>query len=1306
MRTSTRPAWLSRLVVGGLILLIVGVALPAPTLAAVSTAAGLRDKDFRLGSIQPSSAQRNRVAQLGAAVRWNKFGTPQSLIKYGGWISSGLSGTPQTAARNWIRQNRVLFRLGDADVTSLELVASNKLPGTSAYVVLFRQRFGTLDAGQDGLITVGIRDGKIAYVASSAAGSMPAPAGATLSPEAAWIKAAVHVGEPASLAAIGNKRTVGDWTVFSVNGLRTPVLADKTSVDQRARLVAVPTYRNGARAAYETIVLDTSGAQPIAYTVFVDARSGAILLRDNRVDYAAQGGDDLNASRQQEAPTAGQFSGTTNQPNSCGTNDGGIDHAIPVPAGTRTISFAATATNPVQDIFIQLLDPDRNVLTEADTGTSPEAIHYDLGTAVSAASTYYARVCEYNDADDPFPYEGVYSTQDTASTPTDLPYPPRWKYFRANPSLANDPSNGDPYDHVNTDTRVLGCWVMRHNNADVPDCSAAVGNLQNLASRVPWDHIVQSNTSSFTTIGNNAVSGEAWTTPLTPGPFQQRPVRLDRNYTAPWTNAWNQSRCATTNLVPGGNDIEAAVTNLFVAHNRLHDWQYFLGFTEDTWNLQQNNFGNNPGVGQENDPEFGQAQAGALLPVEAGVSRDNANQVTLNDGIPGITNMYLWQPLAGGFYARCVDGDYDMSVIAHEYTHATSNRMAGGPDASLSGTQAGAMGEGWSDLVGMEYLNEYGLVPTNNESRFAVGPYVTGNNDRGIRNYNMSNSPLNYSDIGYDFVCNQSILGPEIEGTCPDGRTQVHADGEIWSAVNFDLRKAFINRYDGSYPSSNSNRQKACADGKYPASQCPGNRRWIQIMFDAWLLMPASVTMLDARDAYLAADRLRFNGANQKLMWKVFAQRGMGVNAEALGPSTTNPSDTEPTANDPKPGFQSPLEGFRTVKFRVLAGDEGNAIISNARIYVGRYEAAATPVADTIPGGTLTDTAPFVNGDYEFLVVAPGYGHVRFPRSILNTGPLTLEIKMPTNRASLTKGAVVVPAATTGTNANNMFDDTELTNWTGVAPAASLVTVDLQGGVQNVKTVQVSAMLNPQNGGRFRALRQFEIWTCNGNAAKCGVAANYTKLYTSPANAFPGVRPRPTAPDLIIRSFDVPDTNATHVQLRVVANQCTANNTGFRGDQDADPLNDSDCVTGSDADLDVKAAELQVFGSTPVVPARDPAVVVTTTAPATVTTGDELTYEISYTNAGPAEATNAVLTDVLPEGTEFVSASDGGTYSGATGTVTWNLGTVNVGFTGTRTLTVLVTAPAATTLTNSPTFTAPETIAVTTPAVTEVLAAQ
>jgi extracellular elastinolytic metalloproteinase len=74
-------------------------------------------------------------------------------------------------------------------------------------------------------------------------------------------------------------------------------------------------------------------------------------------------------------------------------------------------------------------------------------------------------------------------------------------------------------------------------------------------------------------------------------------------------------------------------------------------------------------------------------------------------------------------------------------------------------------------------------VPVNGENRYAIGPYVTSDHQAGIRNYGMNRSPLNYSDVGYD------LTGP-----------QVHADGEIWSATNFDIRQAMIARYDSQFP--------------------------------------------------------------------------------------------------------------------------------------------------------------------------------------------------------------------------------------------------------------------------------------------------------------------------------------------------------------------------------------------------------------------------------------------------------------------------------------------------------------------------
>jgi hypothetical protein len=344
----------------------------------------------------------------------------------------------------------------------------------------------------------------------------------------------------------------------------------------------------------------------------------------------------------------------------------------------------------------------------------------------------------------------------------DAPDPARWKVFPASPRL----------DYSSADTRQVWCW-----DASGPDCQRV---LNNPAARVPWDVDPRTGQSTHTSIGNAARSVENWNSndPFTVGVNPATP-RPNRDYVYPWTNQWFTERCNpdTTFTSPQRNDIDAAITNLFAMHNRMHDWSWFLGFTEQNFNLQDFNFGLG---GAENDPEQGNAQAGGISGGPPNFeARDNANQITPPDGVPPITNMYLWQPIAGGFYALCVDGDFDMTVIGHEYTHAISNRMVAGPDGDLEGAQAGAMGESWSDLTAMEYLNEYRFVPVNGENRYAIGPYVTSDHQAGIRSYGMNRSPLNYSDVGYD------LTGP-----------QVHADGEIWSATNFDIRQAMIARYN------------------------------------------------------------------------------------------------------------------------------------------------------------------------------------------------------------------------------------------------------------------------------------------------------------------------------------------------------------------------------------------------------------------------------------------------------------------------------------------------------------------------------
>ena len=170
-------------------------------------------------------------------------------------------------------------------------------------------------------------------------------------------------------------------------------------------------------------------------------------------------------------------------------------------------------------------------------------------------------------------------------------------------------------------------------------------------------------------------------------------------------------------------------------------------------------------------------------------------------------------------------------------------------------------------------------------------------------------------------------------------------------------------------------------------TQCPGNRRWAQLVFDSFLLMGQSqVSMVDARDALLAADFIRFRGADLDLMWNAFARRGLGENALSNGAGDANPA----------PSFASPFATEATATFGPV--DEAGAPVEGAQLFAGRYQARAVPVADTATGTALPNTVALVPGTYEFVARAAGRGLVRIGPVTVSAGQqLNLAVAMPTN---------------------------------------------------------------------------------------------------------------------------------------------------------------------------------------------------------------------------------------------------------------------------------------------------------------------
>ncbi|WP_210504180.1 M36 family metallopeptidase [Nocardioides xinjiangensis] len=1099
---------------------------PGPTPRDVRTlgdpVAGPADLDAR-GTAAPSALQRQAVRALGdVTVRWGSLGTPSSILPADGSLGAA-PGSPVDGARAWLRAHAAAFAMTAADVDDLVLVSSQAFSGSAARAVLFRQDLDGLAPALGGLVTVGVADGEVAHVSSSLArptGTVPAPA---LTPLQGWLRAATNlsVGVPAGQVADITRTVAKGWTRLTVPGF---------AQEQQVRLRALPLADGSVRPVLEANVVDVTGGAALAFTSLVDAVTGEVLVRHNKVENFAY--NDV-------------FTGAIT-PTQCGPKHPfDLEDAL-----TRSITAVATGL-PVDDFVVKIFRGD-TLLVAGDLATNPEVATYSAASIPSG--TYSVQVCPFDAASVIVgQYAVAVTTSDTAAPGTgDLEVNPRWRLFPANPTL-------DSPDETPSNS-VVACW-----RRDTSECATAPSPLANVAAFGPWDTIGALPT--FTTVGNNANTHEAWASPLTPGGLLQAPVSAERRYTAEFTDAWNNSRCDVTQLRPGGNDIDASVGNLFAAHNRMHDYSYYLGFTEENYNLQLDN-GGRGGIG--GDQEIGNAQAGAITGGSPSfLGRDNANQITLQDGTPGITNQYLFEPIAGSFYAPCTDGGLDMGIVGHEYTHAITNRMVGGPDEGLTSEHGGAMGESWSDLIAGEYQFSHGY--SNGGNVWAVGAYATGNTETAIRDYSIDDNPLNFSDYGFDST------GPE-----------VHADGEIWNGTMWEVRQALVEKYDARFPYDDEALQLACAQATPSTTPravetCPGNRRWVQLMFDSFLLQQGATSMLDARDALIAADQMRFGGANRDVLWGAFARRGLGVDA-----SVVDADDHEPV-----PSFASPSGPVSTITF---------ATTGRARVYVGDYEARVTPVADTDPSTDLGASARFVPGTYDMLAVSPDRGFTRWTMTVLADGRARTEtVGDVVNLAASAAGASVIGATDGSLNAEALIDGTEATNWGGVTEAQvdesnPSVAVDLAGGLSTVDRVQVSAHLtpapesgtalplaqeDPDSGSRFTALRQFALEACTSG---CGAAdATWRRFYTSPADAFPSGLPRPTAPTLTMRSFDVPDTEAAAVRLVTLENQCTGQEA-YAGQQTASATVPTDCKSGSDRGTIVHAAELQVFGEDATLP--------------------------------------------------------------------------------------------------------------------------
>ena len=353
-----------------------------------------------------------------------------------------------------------------------------------------------------------------------------------------------------------------------------------------------------------------------------------------------------------------------------------------------------------------------------------------------------------------------------------------------------------------------------------------------------------------------------------------------------------------------------------------------------------------------------------------------------------------------------------------------------------------------------------------------------------------------------------------------------------------------IARYGAGTPRS---AEGAARTAQTPVTACPGNRRWIQLVFDSFLLMAASQDehgRRPGRDARRRHDPLRRGepGPAVERVRQARPRRDRGQQRRTATPTRRRASPR-----------RTPSEA--TV--RVPAGRRRGVGLRRRSCSSGHYQARAVPVADTDAATPLTDPVSLVPGTYEFVARAPGLRAVRIGPVTVKAGPgPDLPVKMRPNLASsATAGATAagdginLRAGSSTTTRPPTGPRSAARSPAGRSPSTWPAASSRYAGFRSARCCdpQIAGRRRRRRQSRFSALRQFRVLACTAQGAvTCANSADFRPVYTSRPDAFPSVAPRPRAPELIMRSFDIPRTQG-HAPAHRGADQPVHRRAGLRG---------------------------------------------------------------------------------------------------------------------------------------------------------------
>ena len=949
---------------------------------------------------RPNAAQSKSLRSLEVAaaapisVEYNRLtGTPRHMFAASGYLTQTSSEVPEKIARDFIQRWQGIFRFSDSDLQGLKLKSRATLPDLGATILLFEQQIDDVPIYKGEVMVNVNRDGHIINVGGDSYPQLAVTNAVTLTPEQAITAAAASMGfDGYAPHQSGTKRIPRSFGSADSDFVDAPRF-DKGGPFSDDIVVTHVLFPLGgeARHAYN-FVLTTPQYGGIMWNNIVDAQTGQVLRRTSLTSFfGGTGGGPANSRRATFRPDVQDL---IESHNAAGTASGNVFDGMPVAlSGRRTcagnIPPSACNGNPGVGGTIgsgygrspapgtpPTYQPDNNEFNrnngrgfkKALVNARSENPFADTGGALFPAlfnSPFGQILHGFPDASNPSPYsrfgwfylptasggaEIAVSDNNRAATRAykyDMTDEAKSRNLAANSPVADksQPFSADltPLGASLTlrDGRVLSSVFQSRytegNNVLVADDRA---DDDETTSGIKGYSANRQFTAGYFNFTNGYEYGGVDAREFIPSPVDGSDTGAPCQTGTP---------CHVDYPASSNADVYPGTVALFFYTNLMHDYLYSIGFTEETWNFQQDNFGLG-GAGQD----------ALSANVQDGSGTDNANMGTPNDGSAPRMQMYLFTE--GGF--RRSDGDLDFDVVGHEFYHGVSNRSAGKGAADCLGTplvgESGGQGEGWSDFIASSMSDDD-----------SEGEFVTGEFDIGIRRLPYTNYRWSYASINGGSL-NRRDQGVADPGPVPAIPFEVHNVGEVFTAVLWDMRELFImkdpsgvffdgsRRLNGGLATSSQffigSRQVRSIDFNHPinyrtsfntttagttvggvpnpgpgivpieqaTSQVPtinaaehivrpglltteiqsrgdrvgplatavsrGARLADTLVLRGLQISPCNPSFVDTRNSILLADKEMNGGENRSLIWRAFASHGIGVNAQsANGAGSSNP---------------------------------------------------------------------------------------------------------------------------------------------------------------------------------------------------------------------------------------------------------------------------------------------------------------------------------------------------------------------------------------------------------------------------------